>query len=114
MQPPAASVGTLIVLGPVRLIKVLKVSQVKVAVTLVTAAPPVLQTRTPTGYEAGPALGLLLSRPMTFHVVGVSVKPAYAVPTAPTPNSNTRTKTRAANLPAVLDKSLGVGRRCML
>lgn len=45
---------------------------VNVAVTLVATAPPVLQTRAPTGKSFGPTLTLLLSSPITFHVRGVT------------------------------------------
>ena len=37
-----------------------------------------LQTRAPTGKWFGPAAGLLLSRPMTFQVIGVAVSVANA------------------------------------
>ena len=45
-------------------------SQTKVALTLFAVASPVLQTRAPTRYSFGPSLTLLLSRPMTFQVIG--------------------------------------------
>jgi hypothetical protein len=41
-----------------------------------TAAPPVLQTRAPTGNKFGPMLVSLLSSPITFHVTGSMVIPA--------------------------------------
>src|SRR4051812_39569416 len=59
-------------------------SQMKLAVTLLSAAPLVLQTRAPTGKTLGPSLTLLLSRPMTFQVVGVMESCACALPD-PTP-----------------------------
>lgn len=46
-----------------------------VAFKLVIVAPPVLQTRAPTGKVSGPSVtGLLESSPMTFQVVGAIVR----------------------------------------
>src|SRR6185369_15500603 len=51
-------------------------SQMWLTATLVVATS--LQTRAPTGKNFGPDVGLLLSRPMTFHVSGVTVRFAKA------------------------------------
>ena len=51
-------------------------SQVQVALTLVVAT--LLQIRAPTGKCFGPLAGSLLSRPMTFQVIGVTVSAAWA------------------------------------
>src|SRR5215213_4617581 len=59
-------------------------SQTKVARTLLSVVPPVLQTRAPTGKTLGPSFTLLLSRPTTFQVVGVMESCACALPD-PTP-----------------------------
>jgi hypothetical protein len=50
------------------------VSQVQLTATLLVAT--LLQTRAPTGKNLGPAAGLLLSSPTTFHVRGVTVRVA--------------------------------------
>ena len=47
-------------------------SQDHVTATFVVAT--LLQTRAPTGKFFGPAAGLLLSSPTTFHVIGVAVR----------------------------------------
>ena len=51
-------------------------SQFQLTATLVVAT--LLQTRAPTGKNFGPAVGLLLSRPTTFQVRGVTVSVACA------------------------------------
>src|SRR5215472_3055092 len=51
-------------------------SQFQLTVTLVVAT--LLHTRAPTGKFFGPDGGLLLSRPMTFQVIGVTVSVACA------------------------------------
>ena len=55
-------------------------SQKKLAVTFVVAVE--LQMRAPTGKWRGPEAGLLLSRPITFQVRGVTVRDAAASPDA--------------------------------
>src|SRR5947209_20503161 len=47
------------------------VSQTNVTATLAVAT--LLQMRVPTGKFAGPAAGLLLSSPTTFHAIGAAV-----------------------------------------
>src|SRR3954452_68740 len=59
-----------------RLMFALGESQTHVAITFDVAA--LLQTRPPTGKNCGPAAGLLLSIPTTFHVMGVPVNVAVA------------------------------------
>ena len=54
------------------------VVQLNAEVTLVAVAPPVLQTRAPTGKSLGPVVTSLLSRPTMFQVSGVTVKMAAA------------------------------------
>jgi hypothetical protein len=56
------------------------VSQTKSAITLVNVSPAVLvlHTRTPTGKLFGPTFTLLLSKPTTFQVIGVTVRLAVA------------------------------------
>jgi hypothetical protein len=51
-------------------------SQIQLTATLVVAT--LLQTRAPTGKSFGPEVGLLLSRPTTFQVIGVTVSVAWA------------------------------------
>src|SRR5207253_4869536 len=53
-------------------------SHTRVTVTLVVAT--LLQTRVPTGKNVGPVVGLLLSRPMMFHVIGVTVNVTAVCP----------------------------------
>ena len=55
-------------------------SQTKLAVTFVVAVE--LQMRAPTGKWRGPEVGLLLSRPITFQVRGVTARVAAASPGA--------------------------------
>ena len=47
-------------------------------VTLTLVVATLLQTRAPTGKRCGPVAGLLLSRPMTFQLSGVTVREALA------------------------------------
>ncbi len=47
------------------------VSHTKVDSTFAAGVSPVLQTRAPTGNLLGPSLTLLLSKPITFQVMGV-------------------------------------------
>src|SRR5438034_2392183 len=51
-------------------------SKRKLTATFVVAT--LLQTRAPMGKRCGPLAGLLLSRPMTFQVIGVTVSVAFA------------------------------------
>src|SRR5436309_15479406 len=82
---PAASELKATGLRPVVLMRAFELSQTRVPVTFVTAAPPTLQTFTPTGKMFGPEVTSLLSRPMTLEVAGSYVSAAKAV-RAPTRN----------------------------
>src|SRR6185503_7482506 len=66
----------------------LRESQTSCTETLLVA--PVLQTRAPIGKFCGPAAGLLLSRPTTFQVSGVTLSVACAASgaSATTPSSH--------------------------
>src|SRR5207253_543946 len=94
VQAPAFSELRLSVLVPLRLIKAFALSQTKSPTIPLTVAPPVLQMRAPISNVSGPAAGLLLSRPMTFHETGVTVSPAYALCTPHTPKNSARRKIR--------------------
>src|SRR5437763_9681306 len=59
-----------------RLMLALGESQTQLTVTLEAAV--VLQTRAPTGKKRGPVAGLLLSSPITFQVMGVTLSAAIA------------------------------------
>src|ERR1700686_4914423 len=59
-----------------RLMFALAESQTQLTATLVVAVE--LQTRAPTGKNRGPVAGLLLSSPITFHVMGVALRAAFA------------------------------------
>ncbi len=59
-----------------RLTFALAESNTKFTATLVVAT--LLHTRAPTGKLCGPAVGLLLSRPITFQVIGETVRVACA------------------------------------
>ena len=54
------------------LIRELELVQLNVAVTFVAFSPPMLQTRAATGNLFGPTFTLLLSKPITFQVIGVT------------------------------------------
>src|ERR1700693_2805714 len=69
-------------------------SQIQLTATLVVAA--LLQTRAPTGKSFGPDNGLLLSRPTTFQVIGVTVSVAWAK------TGTNRPKTAAPRNPILL------------
>src|SRR6266446_7819519 len=69
-------------------------SQFQLTPTLVVAT--LLQTRAPTGKSFGPEVGLLLSRPTTFHVIGVTVSVAWAK------TGTNRPKTAAPRNPILL------------
>src|SRR5262245_65315438 len=56
----------------------LALAEVNAKVTPMFVAALVVHTRAPTGKFLGPDAGLLLSRPMMFHVIGVTVNAACA------------------------------------
>src|SRR6266566_489885 len=66
-------------------------SQIHLTSTFVVAI--LLQTRAPTGKSFGPDKGLLLSRPTTFQVIGVTVSVAWAE------TGTNRPKTAAPRIP---------------
>jgi len=68
-------------------------SQTKLAVTFVVAVE--LQMRAPMGKWRGPEVGLLLSRPITFQVRGVTARDAAASPEASRLAADTAVRTIA-------------------
>lgn len=83
-------------------------SKTQFTATLVVAT--LLQTRAPTGKFLGPEVGLLLSSPITFHVIGVTVRVAEAgaarsaspKAAAPAQSIFTGGRSRVIKLPAFL------------
>ncbi|MBM3676441.1 MAG: hypothetical protein FJW96_00950 [Actinobacteria bacterium] len=94
-QPPVGMSEWLRVAVSTRLMFAFALSQTKVVLTPVAAAVPVLQTRTPTGNSFGPTVWLLLSRPITFQVIGVIVSTGATVAALP-PAAMVRAATTAA------------------
>src|SRR5438034_4156112 len=86
-----------------RLTFALAESNTKLTATLVVAT--LLQTRVPTGKNRGPEVGLLLSRPITFQVRGVTVSAACAEKTGNSPATRVSTtileRTSKGNSPPV-------------
>src|SRR4051812_8405399 len=74
----------------------LALSQLKLVATLVAAELPVLQMRTPTGNWLGPAVGSLLSSPITFQVMIVAVSAGAAVAVAGAASAGSSTQAAAA------------------
>jgi hypothetical protein len=83
LQAPAASDAKVneLALPLTRLTLALVVSQTNVDTTFVAAASPTLQTRAPTRNVSGPeVVGMLLSSPMTFQVIGFGVSSTHVSP----------------------------------
>src|SRR5215213_808662 len=99
MHAPAASVRARLVAEPLMLTLMFDESQTKLPTTLLSAVPPVLQTREPTWKEFGPTLTLLLSRPMMSHVTVLTVSWARAV-WAPARQRKSATRQRRTGLAA--------------
>src|ERR671927_298490 len=88
-------------------------SQTKEPTTLLSVAPPVLQTREPTWKEFGPTLGLLLSRPMMSHVTVLMFNCARAVCAPTTQTKKASASSRAARLIAPRPTALSCDLICI-
>src|SRR4051794_22992238 len=72
-EAPAASELSEIEVGPLVLISAFAVSKVKEHKTFERALDPTFRTRAATGNVLGPTVTLLLSRPIMFQVMAVTV-----------------------------------------